>query len=189
MNHSTKNPRLIVLSSPSGGGKTTICKALINRHENLKPSISATTRAPRSHEVNGKDYFFLDKKKFEEKIRNDEFLEYEEVHSNYYGTLKSHVQKYLDQGYSIIFDVDVKGALSIKKQYPDALLFFIHPPSLEELKKRLKNRQAESEQEIEKRLERLPGEFAHAKYFDYEITNTVLEETIERIDNIINNYI
>jgi len=187
---SNKNGKslLIVLSAPSGGGKTTICRELLKLHSDLKLSISATTRAPRPHETNGHDYLFLTEAEFNDKIRNKEFLEYEEVHGKLYGTLKSNVQKLLSRGNNVVFDVDVKGALNIKKEFPEAILIFIRPPSLEELQKRLKNRKAETAEEIENRLKRLPEEYAHASYFDYDITNNILNETVERITAIINNH-
>ena len=187
---SSKNHKslLIVLSAPSGGGKTTISKELLKIHADLKISISATTRAPRPHETNGQDYLFLTEAEFNEKIQNNEFLEYEEVHGKLYGTLKSNVQKLLSQGNSVVFDVDVKGALKIKKEFPEAILVFIRPPSFEELQNRLKNRKAENAEEIENRLKRLPEEYAHASHFDYDITNTILKDTVERITAIINNH-
>jgi guanylate kinase len=185
MSRTENKSLLIVLSAPSGGGKTTICRELLKIHDNMKMSISATTRAPRPHENNGIDYFFLTEDEFERKIRNQEFLEYEEVHGKLYGTIKSNIQQLVSEGYSVIFDVDVKGALKIKIEFPEAILFFIRPPSLEELKRRLKNRKAENSMEIENRLKRLPEEYNHAAKFDYDITNTILEETIRKITTII----
>jgi len=187
MTDAKKKPQLIVLSSPSGGGKTTICQALASRAENFKISISATTRKPRSHENPGHHYHFISKSEFESLIKKGEFLEYERVHGNYYGTLKKQVEDHLSAGNSVIFDIDVYGAIHIKKQFPQAILIFIRPPSLDELKRRLKLRKSDDEQEIEKRLQRLPEEYAQAKYFDYDITNDNLENTIEQILHILNN--
>jgi guanylate kinase len=178
-------PQLIVLSSPSGGGKTTICKALASRNPDFKISVSATTRPPREGEKEGVEYHFLSSGEFFRQVENDEFMEYEEVHGNYYGTLKSRVDQLLQDGFSVIFDIDVNGALAIKKKYPEAILIFIRPPSLEELKRRLRARKTEDPASIEKRLQRLPMEYAKAKYFDYDIVNENLEKTIIRIRDII----
>ncbi|UCF64035.1 MAG: guanylate kinase [bacterium] len=180
-----KKPQLIVLSSPSGGGKTTICQALVSRDKNFRISISATTRPPRAHEKPGQHYHFISNTEFEDLIRKGEFLEYELVHGNYYGTLRKQVEKLLSSGYSVIFDIDVYGAINIKKKFPQAILIFIRPPSLAELKRRLKMRKSDNEEEIDKRLQRLPEEYAQAKYFDYDITNDDLENTITQIMQIL----
>ncbi len=178
-------PQLVVLSSPSGGGKTTICKALVSQNPDYKISVSATTRPARDNESNGVDYLFLSSQEFFQRVKNDEFLEYEEVHGNYYGTLKSDVQKLLEEGYTVIFDIDVNGALSIKKKFPEAILIFIRPPSLAELKRRLRARKTEDPDSIEKRLQRLPREYAKAKFFDYDIVNEELKKTIDQVQQII----
>lgn len=179
--------RFIVLSAPSGGGKTTIAKMLVKRYDEMSISISATTREKRPHENEGKDYFFLSKDEFSENIQNDNFLEYEEVHGDYYGTLKNRVEELVDRGKTVIFDIDVKGAISIKKKYPDAILLFIKPPSLEELKTRLNKRKSESEEAINKRLGRIEFEYEQAEKFDYTIINDNLHYTVERIDELILN--
>jgi len=188
MSQQPTKPLLIVLSSPSGGGKTTICKALAARHPELKISVSATTRQPRKSEVHGIDYYFMSEKEFFDRVKNKEFIEYENVHGYYYGTLKTEVEKLLKNGYSVLFDIDVNGALTIKKIFPQAILIFIRPPSLEELKRRLQHRKTDNPQEIEKRLKRLPEEYAKARLFDYDIINDNLEETIQKIYQIINNH-
>jgi guanylate kinase len=177
--------KFLVLSAPSGGGKTTIAKMLVKRHGNMSISISATTRKKRPNEESGKDYFFLNEKEFQENIDDDNFIEYEEVHGDFYGTLKSRIADLIEQGKTVIFDIDVKGALSIKKKYPDSILIFIKPPSLEELKARLKKRKSESEEAINKRLGRIEFEYAQAKYFDHVIINDNLNHTIEQIEQII----
>ncbi len=188
MSQQPTKPLLIVLSSPSGGGKTTICKALAASHPELKISVSATTRQPRKSEVHGIDYYFMSEKEFFERVKNQEFIEYENVHGYYYGTLKAEVEKLLKNGYSVLFDIDVNGALTIKKIFPQAILIFIRPPSLEELKRRLQHRRTDNPQEIEKRLKRLPEEYEKARRFDYDIINDNLEETIQKIYQIINNH-
>ncbi len=177
--------RFIVLSAPSGGGKTTIAKMLVKRYDEMSISISATTREKRPQEKEGKDYFFLSKDEFSENVQNDNFLEYEEVHGDYYGTLKNRVEELVDRGKTVIFDIDVKGAISIKKKYPDAILLFIKPPSLEELKTRLNKRKSESEEAINKRLGRIEFEYEQAEKFDYVIINDNLHHTIEQIEDLI----
>ncbi len=179
------NPQLVVLSAPSGAGKTTICKKLVERNPDFRISVSATTRPPRPGEQDGVDYFFISPQEFQQKIRKGEFLEYEQVHGNYYGTLRQKVEHLLDSGFTVLFDIDVNGALKIKQQYPDAILIFIRPPSLEELKRRLRNRKTEDPQEIEKRLQRLPEEYQKAVFFDYEVVNDDLLRTLLTIEKII----
>ncbi len=181
-------PVLIVISAPSGAGKTTICHKLLERNPDFRLSISATTRPPRHSEQNGVDYFFLTEQEFREKVSHGEFLEYEKVFDHYYGTLGKTVEDYLHQGHSILFDIDVNGALRIKQNYPTALLIFIRPPSLAELKTRLRNRKTDDPEEIEKRLKRLPEEYAKADFFDYVVVNDDLDRTVEKIEKIIRNY-
>ncbi len=183
----SQHAKLVALSAPSGAGKTTICKELLERNPDFQLSISATTRKARDNEIHGRDYFFLSEDDFLKKVEAGEFLEYEQVHGNYYGTLKSTVDDMLRQGHIILFDIDVNGAINIKKQYPEALLIFIRPPSLEELKERLKNRKADDESEIKKRLERLPEEYAKAVLFDHEVVNEDLVCTIDQIERIVRN--
>ena len=177
--------KFLVLSAPSGGGKTTIAKLLVKRHHEMSISISATTRKMRPNEEDGKDYFFLSDDDFKKNIKNNNFVEYEEVHGDYYGTLKDRVEKLVNQGLTVIFDIDVKGAISIKKIYPEAILLFIKPPSLEELKMRLKRRKSESDEAINKRLGRIEFEYDQAKYFDHVIINDHLNHTIEQIEKLI----
>lgn len=177
--------KYIVFSAPSGGGKTTIARMLAKRHENISISISATTRKKRPLEEEGKDYYFLSKPEFNENIQNDNFLEYEEVHGDYYGTLINRVQDLVKQGLMVIFDIDVNGALSIKKKYPEAILIFIKPPSLEELKARLKKRKSESDEAINKRLSRIEFEYKKSEAFDHIIVNDNLNRTVEEIEKLI----
>jgi len=177
--------RFIVLSAPSGGGKTTIAKMLVKRYDEMSISISATTREKRPQEKEGKDYFFLSKDEFSENVQNDNFLEYEEVHGDYYGTLKNRVEELVNRGKTVIFDIDVKGAISIKKKYPEAILLFIKPPSLEELIVRLNKRKSENEEAINKRLARFEFEYEQADYFDHIIINDNLHQTIEQIEDLI----
>lgn len=183
-----KRPQLVVLSAPSGGGKTTICRMLSEKNPDFRLSISATTRPPRANEKDGVHYYFLSEEEFLDKVKRGEFLEYEKVHGNYYGTLKSKLKEILEAGHTVLFDIDVYGALNIKKHYPKSILIFIRPPSLAELKRRLRKRHTDDESEIEKRLQRLPEEYARAVYFDYDIINNDLNETVERIQKIIRNH-
>jgi guanylate kinase len=177
--------RYIVLSSPSGGGKTTIVRALINRYQNLVPSVSATTRPQRHREVNGRDYHFLTEDAFQKEIAAGNFLEFEEVHGFYYGTLKKAVNEIVDKGNSVLFDIDVKGALRIKKQYPEAVLIFIKVSSEEELRRRLSRRKSETPETIKKRLQRLPFEYSQAELFDYILVNENLKNTIAHVEKLI----
>ena len=172
-------------SAPSGTGKTTIIKRLLEKYENLAVSVSATTRARRKGEVDGVDYYFLDKEQFEQYIRDDKFLEYETVHSDYYGTLKHTVQQLLDAGKTVLFDIDVNGALSIKKIHPQTVLIFIKPPSIEILIDRLRKRKSETEETLKKRLQRIDYEYGKAELFDYIVINDELEKTIGEVEAII----
>jgi guanylate kinase len=183
-------PKLIVIASPSGGGKTSIVKALLQRHPDFEFSISATTRSMRNGEVNGKDYFFLSKEDFEKLIANGQLVEHEFFFNNYYGTLKREVDRALKAGHSMIFDVDVKGALSIKKMYPaDAVQIFIAPPSAEILEQRLRNRKTEDEEKLQRRLQRMPMELETGKTFDYVVINDDLQRAIEEVDDIVEKHL
>jgi len=182
--------KLIVISAPSGCGKTTIAKAIMQKYPAMLFSVSATTRKKREGEVNGRDYFFLTKEEFEERIRRGELVEYEkypnETHGNYYGTLKSEVDRALNNGRVMLFDVDVKGALSIKKKYgSDAVLIFITAPSFEILENRLLNRKTEDAETVKRRLERVPMEMDKGKEFDYTVVNDDLDKAISDVDAII----
>jgi guanylate kinase len=178
-------PKFIVLSAPSGAGKTTIAKRLVSRNSNMAIAISATTRPKRPREVDGRDYYFLSKEKFEEHIHNGDFLEFEQVHDDFYGTLLNIVVNLKNSGKDVIFDIDVNGALKIKKIYPDSLLIFIKAPSLTELKQRLKRRRSDSFSAIQKRLDRISFEYEQAKKFDHVVVNDNLEETVASIENLI----
>jgi guanylate kinase len=177
--------KLIVLSAPSGAGKTTIANILVSRYSEMAISISATTRTKRPREKEGVHYHFLNISTFREYIEQNKFLEFEEVHGDYYGTLKSAVENLLDQEKIVVFDIDVKGALSIKKNYPQAILIFIKTPSLTELKNRLKNRKSEGAEAIQKRLTRIEYEYDQAEKFDYIVINDELEHAVDQIVDII----
>ena len=186
-------PKLIIFSAPSGAGKTTIVKEVLKTDIPFAFSVSATSRKPREGEVHTKDYHFLSVNNFKESIEKEHFLEWEEVYENqYYGTLKSEVESKRQQGYNVIFDVDVVGGLNIKKYYgEEALAIFIMPPSIEELKKRLQGRGTETEESFNKRIAKAEHEMTFAKDFDVVIVNDDLQkavqETIDKIRNFINN--
>lgn len=182
--------KLIVVSAPSGSGKTTIAKVILQKYPAMLFSVSATTRTQRSGEKDGKDYFFVTREEFERRIASQELVEWErypdELHGNYYGTLKSEVDRALNDGRVMLFDVDVKGALSIKKKYPhDAVLIFIKPPSFQDLKERLFNRKTEDQATIQRRLERAEMEMEKRKEFDYQVVNDDLGRAIDEVDTII----
>lgn len=179
--------KLIIFSAPSGAGKTTIVKHLLQLGFGLEFSVSATSRQPRPGEVNGKDYYFLSESEFRKKIEDDAFLEWEEVYSGiFYGTLKSEVERIRHAGKNVIFDVDVVGGLNIKKFYGnEALAVFVQPPSVEELKNRLRNRSTESEEKIEMRVAKAEQEMEFAGRFDVIIVNNELSEALTKAEKII----
>lgn len=180
-----KKGNLIAFSAPSGTGKSTICNLLLEKHKNLVLSISATTRSPRAGEKHGQSYFFLTRQQFQESIENGEMLEWEEVHGNFYGTLKFLVREETMDGNNVLLDIDVKGALELKKIYPDTVMIFIKPPSLEELRRRLESRGTETKDQIDMRLSRIALEYEKAKEFDYIVINDTLADTISEIESII----
>ena len=171
--------KLIIISAPSGTGKSTIISWLMKEHKELSLaySISCTSRPPRGAEQNGVDYFFLTPEEFRHRIENNEFLEYEEVYTDrFYGTLKSQVERQLEAGQNVVFDVDVKGGVNIKKHYGDkALSIFIQPPSIAELRRRLEGRATDSPDVIDQRIARAEFELTFAKKFDKIVINDILE--------------
>jgi len=173
-----KTGKIIVFSAPSGSGKTTIVHYLMSQIDNLHFSVSATSRAPRGNEINGKDYYFLTPDEFRAKIQNGEFIEYEEVYAGkFYGTLKQQVEKQLLNGENVILDVDVKGGVNIKKIYgKQALTVFVQPPSIEVLKNRLLKRGTDSLEIINDRIRKAEYEITFAPQFDKIIVNDVLED-------------
>ena len=184
---SKRKGKLFVVSAPSGTGKTTIIKNVLKKFPELIFSISATTRQKRFYEVDGKDYFFITEKEFLDKIKNDEFIEWEKFYDYYYGTLKSFIEQNLEAGKSVVLEVDVKGALNIKKYYPESVLIFITPPSIDELKNRLLKRKTENETDFEKRIARSKMELSFKDKFDYNVVNKNLSEANEQVYKIIEN--
>ena len=186
-----KRGKLVIFSAPSGSGKSTIIQSLLNRDLNLSFSISATSRAPRGTEKNGVEYYFISPEEFRQRIANGEFLEYEEVYAGkFYGTLKSEVERILDSGRNVIFDVDVVGGLNIKKYYGDqALALFIQPPSIEELEKRLKHRATDAPEVIASRVAKAEYELPFAPRFDHIIVNDILEKAQEEAYQTIRQFL
>lgn len=184
--------KLIVFSAPSGSGKTTIVRYLLGKTElNLDFSISATSRAPRGHEKEGTDYYFMSLDTFKNHIRNDDFLEWEEVYrDNFYGTLKKEVERIWAQGKHVVFDIDVVGGLDIKKIYPErTLAVFVQPPSIEELKIRLKKRKTETDDKINMRVAKASIELATAPQFDHIIVNNELNVALEEAYDLVKEFI
>jgi len=186
-----KQGKLIIFAAPSGSGKTSIVKFLLTQKIPLKFSISATTRPKRINEKEGADYFFLSKEEFDEKIKAGDFLEWEEVYAGTcYGTLKSEVDRMLENGENVLFDVDVLGALNIKKNYAEnALALFVKPPSIEALIDRLKNRGTESEETLKRRIDKATYELSFEPNFDISIINNHLETAQNEAKQIVINFI
>ena len=177
---------LVVISGPSGVGKGTVRKALFEmKNHNLSYSISMTTRKIRPGEVNGKDYYFVSKEEFEEKIKRNEFLEYAEFVGNYYGTPLDKVNEKLDAGCEVVLEIEVCGAAQVKKKMPDCVMIFIAPPSKQDLYDRLKKRGTESEEIIQARIQKANREFKDAKLYDYIVVNDEVNNAADRIMAII----
>ncbi|MBN2747575.1 MAG: guanylate kinase [Bacteroidales bacterium] len=183
--------KLIIFSAPSGAGKTTLVKAVMQTSLPLSFSVSATSRFPRDNETDGVDYYFLSPEKFRELVNQEAFLEWEEVYENqYYGTLKSEVERIRSKGHHVVFDVDVVGGLNIKKIYgKEALAIFVMPPSTEVLAQRLSNRGTENQESFNKRLQKAQSELSFASQFDCIIVNDNLDETILKTIKTINDFL
>ena len=184
--------KLFVFSAPSGSGKTTIVRHLLKQKQfNLEFSISATSREARGEEKDGEDYYFIDLREFKDKIKNDEFLEWEEVYrDNFYGTLKSEIDRIWALKKHVIFDIDVVGGLRIKKKYPEETLsVFVKPPSVDELKIRLKKRSTESEDKINMRIAKASVELATAPQFDKIIKNYILEDALKEAEELMGDFL
>jgi guanylate kinase len=177
--------KLIVITGPSGVGKGTLVRELLNRHQELHLSISATTRSPRSGEIEGKDYYFVNRAQFEQMIDNGDLLEWAKYTDNYYGTPKKSVETQLQQGRNVILEIELIGARQIKKSFTNTLSIFILPPSLEELERRLHNRANDSPEAIQKRLQRAQEELKAVNEFDCQIINDDLEQALKSIETAI----
>lgn len=176
---------LFIVSAPSGSGKTTICNAIISRIPSLKFSVSYTTRNPRRGEVNDKDYTFINKEEFRLMIEKGEFLEWAEVYGEYYGTSKKRIEDLLKDGFDVLLDIDVQGAMQIKRNYNKGVYIFILPPSLNELRRRLEKRRTDLKGEIEKRMKSAIEEIKNYKYYDYVIINEDINLAIRELEAII----
>lgn len=183
--------KVLIFSAPSGSGKTTIVHRMLEKYNNFEFSVSATSRAPRGVEVDGKDYYFLSSEEFARKVQEDGFVEWEEVYKGTcYGTLKSEVERIWAKGNVILFDVDVMGGISLKKYFgDDACSFFVMPPSIEELRRRLEGRATDSPEAIEKRLSKAAWELEKAPQFDHVILNDNLEVAVGETDRLIEEFL
>lgn len=176
---------LIIISAPSGTGKSTLCRKLISDFPNACYSVSVTTRAPRRGEVQGKDYFFVSKNEFKQKIKRGELAEWALVHGHYYGTPKNFLEKNLVKGKNIILDIDVRGAMKLKKRYPQAVFIFLAPPSFSELERRIKGRRRNSEATIKKRLTNARWEMGRIGSYDYLVINDRLVDAFTQVKSIV----
>jgi guanylate kinase len=179
------NPFPIILSSPSGAGKTTIAKALLGKRPDVGYSISCTTRAPRPGEVEGKDYYFLSRAEFVRRMEQGAFAESAEVHGNLYGTLKAEIERILGSGRHVMMDIDVQGAALLRRAFPSVVTIFILPPSGEVMLGRLRDRKTESKEAIVRRLESALQELQAIELYEYVVVNDVLEESVRRVSAII----
>tara|TARA_Y100000589_G_scaffold191592_1_gene181464 strand:+ start:36460 stop:37035 length:576 start_codon:yes stop_codon:yes gene_type:complete len=186
-----KKGKCVIFSAPSGAGKTSIVNHLLSKGLNLEFSISACSRGPRGNEKDGKEYYFLGKDKFKELIRNDEFIEWEEVYrDNFYGTLKSEINRIWNSGKTVIFDVDVIGGLNLKKEFQkNALAIFVQPPSYQDLETRLRLRKTESEEKIKQRMAKARKELSFASEFDFILVNNDLLEACKQAEALIKDFI
>ncbi|MGL4990400.1 MAG: guanylate kinase [Sarcina sp.] len=176
---------LIVISGPSGAGKGTICKALLEKHKEILLSVSATTRSPREGEIDGINYHFMRKEDFIEKVEENDFLEYAQVYGNYYGTPKSNVEKILESGTDVILEIDIQGALKVKEQSEEGVFIFILPPSMEELKQRIIKRGSETPESLMTRFKSAYKEINYVSKYNYAVVNDTVENAVEKIESIL----
>ncbi len=181
----SKQGILIVLSGPSGAGKGTICQELIRKNKSIHLSISVTTRPPRPGEVHGKNYFFISREEFQQLVDNDQLIEWAQVYGNFYGTPKKWVEEKLAAGEDVLLEIDIQGALQIKRKHPDCVLIFIIPPSINELQARLIGRGTDSNEVIKKRLNCVADELQEIPRYDYIVVNDSLEEATDQVKAII----
>ena len=177
--------KLIVLSGPSGAGKTTVVSKVMEKRDDICFSVSVTTRKPRPEEIDGKDYFFVDLDRFDEMVRNDELLEHATYVANNYGTPREYVERKLEEGLNVVLDIEVQGALQIHEKMPDAVMVFVVPPSLEELRRRLEGRGTETARAIEARLIRAAQEYEEAVFYDWLVINDDADCAADELSSII----
>jgi guanylate kinase len=176
---------LLVISGPSGAGKGTVCKEYTDNHDNVWNSVSATTRKPRAGEVEGQSYFFLSREEFEQRIEEDDFLEYAEVYGNYYGTPKSEVDKKLADGIDVILEIDIQGALNVQENTTEGIFIFILPPTMSELRKRIVGRGSESPESLITRFKAAYNEINYVSKYNYAIINNTVVNSYEKLRSII----
>ncbi len=176
---------LLIISGPAGTGKGTVCKELLNNNKDIVFSVSATTRSPRPGEVEGENYLFVTKEKFESMIENNDFLEYAYVHTNYYGTPKDFVINQVEKGEIVLLEIDVQGALQVKQNYSEAVFIFLLPPTMEELKNRIVKRGTESKEDIDRRFENAFKELDFVGKYDFFVINDEVEDAVKDIEAII----
>lgn len=184
MTEAAKRGLLIVISGPSGAGKGTIVEKLME-DGGAALSISCTTRQARPHEKHGESYFFISEAEFEDRIKNKEFLEYANVYGNYYGTPRREVEQKLDKGVNVILEIDVQGAMQVKRNFPGAVMIFIMPPSEQELLNRLRGRGTETEEQIERRVSKAQAEMEMADMYQYKVVNDDLDTAIRQVREIV----
>jgi len=186
-----RSEKMLIFTAPSGAGKTTIVRHLLSKYEEAAFSVSATTRAKRDHELDGKDYYFMSPDEFRAKVDEGAFVEWEEVYEDqYYGTLKSEIKRLWDDGKNVVFDIEVKGATNIKKLYGDCCLaIFIKPPSLDTLIQRLTDRKTESDSSLRRRISRVKQEMTYQNSFDRVIVNDLLEVTLKEAEFVYENFV
>ena len=191
MNSKNQNQLIIVISSPSGAGKTSVCKKLLSNDNSLKLSISDTTRLPRDNEVEAKDYYFISKEEFQDRISKNQYIEYAKVFGNYYGSRLEIIENYMNEGKDVLFDIDWQGASQLKKSvYKNIVSIFLLPPSKSVILKRLKSRALESgddEKAISKRMEMFEIEISHKSEYEHIVINDNLDQCVMKIDQIICN--
>lgn len=185
MSYVKEKGNLIIISGPSGVGKGTVCRALLEKYQDVSLSISATTRKARVSEQEGREYFFYTKKEFLDLIERKAFLEWAKVFDNYYGTPRTYVENILQQGQDCILEIDVQGAMQVKSKWPTGIFIFLVPPSREELVRRISCRGTEGKAEIQKRLARAEEEMEHLKGYDYIVLNDYVQDAVEKIRAII----
>ncbi|WP_129126769.1 guanylate kinase [Geomonas oryzae] len=176
---------LYVISAPSGAGKTSLCKEIIDIFPNLRHSVSYTTRPPRNGEVHGRDYFFVGKEEFDRMVEAGEFAEWAEVHGNFYGTSLATLKESRAEGIDLILDIDCQGARQLKGRFEGGVYIFVLPPSIEELRRRLDNRSSDSQEVIERRIQNASGEIKEARWYDYIIVNDKFTEALEQLKSVL----